>query len=261
MFGSNFRTRFKRRVFWAIILVITTGCAVVFTATKKQNSSTDKEETRRVNEAADRFLRRFRETLDFETAFGEMAATNAVQRLGARKLADLLDLSRQLANEVDEGTLNRAYMASMNFIYLRAVYNFSIEYNGRIDEDHVPLPDELVSAIRGSRQLRHLLSDDVEDAPTVSTPQDLRQYIADMEHVAALYKKHLPPHVFESPTYKANIKMLGKNRGRAIEVDSGDDYFNIKEDTKVYTAQRDMFTIYFIEENGTPRILGFGMGN
>src|SRR5437870_838266 len=70
-------------------------------ATKKV-VALSQEERKRVDEAADRFIRRFRETLDFGVVFDEMGASNAIQVLRDGNFFRSINISPQLVAKLDE---------------------------------------------------------------------------------------------------------------------------------------------------------------
>ena len=252
-----FYHQFNVVTFLLVILLAGVVWRTGFAVPNKRNAGKQDTEFGSVKEFSDQFIKRFHETMDIRSALGDQTVSDLVQRLGRKKLADLLDLSPELANTVDEESLSRAYVAWMNFVHGRAIYSASKLNERHVDEDRLPLPAELESAIKGSRQLRSLLSSEGGDAPIITTDQELKQYVNDLERVTALYKKHLPPKVFDSHRYRANIKSLRQD----ISVEQGNDYFNVDERTKVYIVRRDVFTMYFLNEYGRPRLIGFQVGN
>jgi hypothetical protein len=244
-----------------IISTALTTSAVGSVTRKQQGSSNKQEKLKRADQAADQFIKQFHETLDFGVAFDEVAISDAIQRLRKNRFFQSLDLSDSLAEEIDDATARRLYKAFMNFYYLRVVYSASIKV-GFVDIDRAPLPQDIRGALQHSHQLSNLLlTNSTDDPPKVMTMQELTQYITDLEQIAKLYKKHLPPDVFNSPIYKTNIKALEKERGRSLEIERGDDYFGVEDYTEVYVINRDIFTLYFIEKDGKMKLLGLSIDN
>lgn len=229
---------------------------------KEKSPAMSPQEARRVEEAADRFVRRFRETLDFAVVFDEMFVADAVQRLREANFFHSMDISKRLVEKVDNATLERAYKAFMNFYYLKAAYDLSVQpLAGNEQSGDPPLPPEITSTLKASKHLSVLLDEGSGDAPTVTTRQELEQYVADLNNIAALYKKHLPQNVFDSPTYKASLKATNTGGHRVLRIKDGYEDFGVREGTKVYAVEQDIFIIFFVEENAELKVLTLGMGN
>jgi hypothetical protein len=211
--------------------------------------------------AADLFIRRFRETLDFGRAFDEMAVSDATSRL--RKAGEIraIGLDESLADEIDDQTASRLYKALMNFVYLMNTHAGSLKAGVVADPDRVPLPKEFKRIINNSRQLRHIYSHTVENFPVVTTKLELQKFIDDLEQMSALYRKHLPRNVFMSKAYRANIRRLERGREYQFEIYKGDSYFDIPENIEVLGVCRDMFCFRFIEEDGKLKVLTLVLGD
>jgi hypothetical protein len=219
------------------------------------------EDVLRVNEAAQRFITRFRETLDFGLVFDEMSASNAVGRMRKAKFFESMNLGAKLLDSVDDAALRGAYKAVMNVYYLQAAYNLSIRsLAGNEHKGDPPLPPEITSAMRSSRYLSVLLEEGAKDAPFATTREELEQFVGDFTRVAALYKKHLPPDFFNSETYKANVEAINKE-GESVQIRDGYDTMGVRKGTKVYEVDKDIFTFLFVEENGQIKVLTLGLGN
>jgi hypothetical protein len=229
---------------------------------KKKVDAMSPQEARHVEEAADRFVRRFRETLDFGVVFDETFVSDAVQRLRKANYFQNLYLSPQLVEKVNNSTLERAYKAFMNFYYLKATYDLSIRpLAGNEQSGDPPLPPEITSALKASKHLSVLLDEGSGDAPTVTTRQELEQYVADLNNIAALYRQRLPPNVFTSPTYKANLKAINKDKRSSVRIRNGYEGFGIRGGVKVYEVEQDIFIFFFVKEGGELKVLTLGMGN
>lgn len=211
------------------------------------------QEARRVEEAADRFIRRFRETLDFGTVFDEMFVSDAIQRLRKTGFFRGVNVSQQLVEQLDDATLERVYKAVMNFYYLNGVYDLSVGKESA--------PPEVTAALRSSKYLSTLADEEGGEPPTITTRQELEQYVADLNNVAALYKQRLPSDVFTSPAYKASLKAINKDKRSPVRIRNGYEDFGIKEGTKVYAVEQDIFIFFFVEESGELKVLTLGMGN
>ena len=220
----------------------------------------EQRKRRRAEAAADLFIKRFHQTLDFGVAFDEFAVPDAIHRLRKGDELKGLGLTEDLDKQVDDQTAANFYKVSMNFIYLMNIYSASVE-GGSGNPETDPLPKDMQEVVERSPQLKHIFSDTVEDFPKVASLEELRRYMSDLNRMAALYKKHLPRNVFASETYKRNIKALEKERGHQFEIYKGDDYFGIDKKVEVYGVCRDLFCFRFIEEKGKFKILGVILGN
>ncbi len=220
---------------------------------KEMSSAMTSQEAHRVKEAADRFVQRFRETLDFGLVFDEMFVSDAVQRLRKAGFFQGMNISPQLIEQLDDGTLERAYKAFMNFYYLNGVYDLSVGKESP--------PPEVAAAIKASRFYNLLSVEGSEAQLTITTQEELKQFIADLNNVAALYRQQLSRDVFDSPTYKASLKAINKEGRRALQVKNGYEDFGVKENVKVYGVEQDLFIFFFVEENSELKVLTLGIGN
>lgn len=257
MMPSNVRLRMLR---YATLFIVSMLAATGANSSMERRQSQSKKpvDLRQVDQIANYFIHRFHETLDFGIAFDEVAVPDAVQRLQRARFFQTLDLSDSLAEEMDSVTAGRLYKVFMSFYYLRGIYAISIKV-GLTDIERAPLPAEIREAIQNSH-LRFTLTDSVEDPPKITTAQELKQYIADLEHIARLYKKHLPRNVFNSPTYKANVETFNRDRGKPVQIFNGYEQLGINKDEKVYVVRRDIFTLYIIRRGSQFRVLTLGVG-
>jgi hypothetical protein len=209
---------------------------------------------RRAEAAANRFIKRFRETLDFGLVFDEMFVSDAVQRLRNAGFFRGINISERLVQNLDEAALERTYKAFMNYYYLKAAYDLGV---GKEEG----APPEVAAALRASK-FHNLLSDEGSgDSPTITTRHELEEYVADLNNIAALYRQQLPQNVFDSATYKTSLKAINKDKHSQVRVRNGYEDFGIKEGTKVYTLEQDIFIFFLVEENGELKVLTLGMGN
>ncbi len=242
----------RRPASYCLSLLLLTQLVPAFVHAR-QTSEADKR--RRAGAAADLFIRRFRETLDFGRAFDETAVHDALRRLRRAGELKSFGMSERLAQAIDGRTAARFYKAFMNFVYLRTVHAVSLK-GGDGDPDHVRLPKEFRRAIDGSKELRHIYSDSVADPPEAEAPRALRKFIADLERMSALFRKHLPRNVFESEAYRTSVARLERERGHLFEVYRGGPYFGVAEGVGVYGVCRDLFCFKFVEERGRMKVLG-----
>jgi hypothetical protein len=224
-------------------------------------SAASREDELRVKKAADRFVSRFRETLDFGLVFDELSSAEAFPRLCKARVFESIFLGPKPVDSIDDAALKRGYKAFMNFYYLKFAYDLSARpIAGNEHDGGVPLPPDVLSATQASRYLKWLVEDDSQDATYATTREELDQFIAELERVAALLKKHLPANFFDSETYKANLEVINRNDGR-VKVRDGFESLGVAEGTRVYEINQDVFTFFFIEEHGQLKVLTFGIGD
>jgi hypothetical protein len=235
--------------------------AVTAPARQGKTSAASRADELRVTKAADHFVSRFRETLDFGLVFDEFSVSDAFPRLRKARLFENIYLSAKMVDSADYATLKRAYQAFMNLYYLKAAYDLSGRpIGGNEQNGDPPLPPDIVAASQASRYLKVLVDEELQDAPYATTREELDQFVAEFERIAALFKKHVPPNFFNSETYKANLQVVNEN-SEGVHVRDGFERLGIGEGTRVYEITQDLFTFFFIEENGQLKVLTFGLGD
>lgn len=221
-------------------------------ANKSNGPTISRTEDARVQEAADRFIKRFRQTLDFGTVFDEMFVQDAIRRLRTGQFFSSINLTPQLIESLDDQELERVYKAFMNSYYLRAVYDLGVGKN------NTPPPD--VEAVVKASKFANLLSNEGSGDAMIATRQEFEDFVREMTNIAGLYKAHLTPKVFASAAYKTRVRALYKSGGQVAITDGLED-FGVAKGTKVYQLDKDLFQFFFIEENGQFKVLNLGMGN
>ena|SRR5215204_1381759 len=202
---------------------------------------------RRASAVADRFLIRFRETLDFGTVFDEMGSSNALLGLRSTKFFEGFQFDPDLLHRTDDASLGRAYKAMMNVYYLGMLYSIS-KCTG---EQEPKIPEDIEAALKASK---------FSDA-TIKTAQEMEEYISLNNQLAALYKKHLSRDVFESAAYGKKFARIEKQREKDHVAFNNYEDFGVPKGYPVYLAQRDFFSIALVEEAGEMKVIRLGIGN
>lgn len=236
----------------ALLLTLCLNSSVV---TKAQGvSAADRERLRRAERAADRFVQRFRETLDFGIAWREFRAS----KVGSMMRSVIAGESNAgIQTEVDERLVERGFMALMNYIYLKSVYDLSAAKIGSNVGDEVLTPPEIRKAESANRYIK-------TNGDEPRTAKELEEYIAEANSLARLYRKYVSQASFDTPAYKENLRYLaefypqGEDRHRIVEV--GRD-LGLGAGVKEYRVTRGAFHYAFIEEKGKMKLIGIGMGN
>lgn len=209
----------------------------------------------RASEAADRFLMRFRESLDFGTVFDEMGSPKAMVGLRNTGFFEEFQFNPDLTHRLDDASLRRAYKAMMNVYYLGMLYNISKCDGGKAPE----LPKDIKALLKESTFTG---AEDTDDSRSkINTTQDLEEYVSLNETLAILYKKHLPPGAFETPAYKKKFARLDRQREKDHVAFSNYESFGIPKGSPIYLAQRDFFSIVLVAEAGETKVIRVGMGN
>lgn len=228
----------------------------------KKDIGMSQQERERVEAAADYFVKRFSETLNFGIVFAETSVPDAIQRLKLAGFFKGININQKLVEQLDDSSLKRSYFAYMSFYYLKAVYDLSIrcpKTNDSQTDSCTPL--DVIKIISASRYQNLLSNEGSGEGPEVTTSKELEDYIADLNKIASLYRKHLPDKAFDSSIYKANVKRLNDYKSSPYRVECGLPEFGVDENVKVYVVEKDIFIFFFIEQNGEMKVLTLGMGN
>lgn len=207
------------------------------------------QEEARVQRAADRFIKRFRQTLDFGTVFDEMFVQDAMRPLRKAEFFQSMNLAPQLIDSLEDPELERFYKAILNYFYLRAVYDLAV---GKDDKP----PPNVDEAAKVSK-FRNVFSDKGSGDAIIATRQEFDDFIKELANIAALYKRHLTPKVFASTAYKSSVEP-GDNQVQITDFLEG---FGVAKGTKVYHLDKDIFQFYFMEEKGQFKVVYLSLGN
>ena len=211
---------------------------------------------RRVEEAADHFIRRWHETLDLNVLFDELYVTDAKQRwINVAWFAGVYQFMTATAGgpavdkDVDEATLRAGFMAFWNMAYLSQEYGLT---HGKRNEPLARPPgvEALIAAMRG-----------VKLDPKRMSRAAVIEFVAKANAVAAAYRPALSPANFQSRLYQSNLKGYEGSQSedsRGVRILHGFPGYGIPETVEVYRLRRGVFDFYFVEENGKLRVLTLG---
>ncbi|MCI0490271.1 MAG: hypothetical protein L0229_27075, partial [Blastocatellia bacterium] len=192
-------------------------------------SEQEKAKLQLAEEAADRFIQRWHEILDFGILFDEMYVSNPAQR---RRNIDMF-ASQDEAKGLDEQTGREGFIAFCNMWYLGAEYMLSVQTE---DDEPVSLPPEIAKA---RKALKKLKPDDDE-----LTSNWVMQFIVRANNLSSAFRKYLSPDVFESALYKTNLKGFF-DEAEPSEILYGLSEYGVAKDQEVYKIKRGMFEFYF----------------
>ena len=224
------------------------GGVLTVTPAQDKFSPEDEATLKEAEKTADQFIERFRQTLDFKTTWEEFRRDNKSCVVRANGVT-----SESLREELklSDDFLETLYVAVMNYYYLKFAHDLSKVKIGATDEPIIP--KDLANYVEKSKYL----SENSKDPQSVDEINDM---VSELNHIAKLYKQHMPKDAMNNDIWKANIKYFEEykreyNRG----VQKGWSDICVSETKKVYTFERCIFYFYFIMENGKLKIAGVGM--
>ena len=230
-----------------LFLLIANPCV---TLTQKISSEVATEKIRAA-QVADRFVDVFRKTLDFGIAWKTFRLSDPSCTHRANGVLRQTDIERF---KLSGPTVEKVYIATMNYYYLKAAYELSLE---RIDSQS----DAAKSITPGKAALiekssKFFQNDDHEP----QSAKEVEELIGTLEQLAAEYRKHMPEGVMKTSAWRANQKYLMARSGMGhADILNGDETFCVPEQTRVYVIDRGIFYFYIVEEHGKMKVAGLGI--
>jgi hypothetical protein len=216
-----------------------------------QKDSADHAEERRAGKIADRFINRFRATLDFGMAWKAFRLSYPSCTHRANGILNQSDYERLKLNSQ---TIEKLYIATMNLYYLMAVHDLSLARIGsQSDSDDSLTPNE-VKVIR--KRSKFFQNDDRK----LQNAREVGELIRTLDQLSALYRKDMPAGAMKSPAWRANQKYLiaqsDMDHGGVL---NGSATFCVPEKTRVYIVDRGIFYFYVVEEGRKMKLAGLGI--
>jgi len=216
-----------------------------------QKDSSEHAKQRRAEQVADRFVNRFRATLDFGRAWKAFRLSDPSCTHRANGNLSESDYERFKLNS---RTIEKLYIATMNLYYHKGVYEFSLaRIDSQSDSDDSLTPNEAKVITKRSRFFQN---DDREP----QNAKEVGELISTFNQLSAAYRKHMPAGAMKSPAWRANQKDLiasrGMDHGGAL---NGDATFCVPQQTKVYIVDRGLFYFYVVEEKHKMKVAGLGI--
>ena len=213
--------------------------------------STEHAKQRRAGEVADRFINQFRATLDFGMAWKAFRLSDPSCTHRANGNLSESDYERL---KLSSRTIEKLYIATMNYYYLIAVHDLSL---ARIDSQSEPddylTPNEVKVIATRSKFFQN-------DDRKPQNAKEVGELISTFDQLSAAYRKHMPAGAMKSPAWRANQKFLiagtGMNHGGAL---NGSATFCVPQKTKVYIVDRGLFYFYVVEEGRKMKLAGLGI--
>ena len=216
-----------------------------------QKVSTEHARQRRAGQVADRFVNRFRATLDFGVAWKEFRLSDPSCTHRANGILNQSDYERLKLNS---RTIEKLYIATMNLYYLRSVHELSLaRIDSQSESDDSLMPNEVKFIEKRSKFFQN-------DDRQPQNAREVGELITTFDQLSAAYRKHMPAGAMKSPAWRANQKFLiagpGTDHGGTL---NGDETFCVPEKTKVYIVDRGLFYFYVVEEGSKMKVAGLGI--
>ena len=233
---------------WSILLFLLIANPCV-TLTQKVSSEGAQQKIR-AERVADRFIDTFRRTLDFGAAWKTFRLSDPSCTHRANGMLGERDYERL---KLSGRTVERVYIAVMNYYYLMTAYELSFDrLDSQTDSTKTKTPGRVVLIEKRSKFFQN---DDREP----QNAREVEELIGTLEQLAAEYRKHMPRGVMKSSVWRANQKyLIAKNADHPDTLD-GDESSCVPKQTKVYVIDRGLFYFYIVEERGKMKVAGLGI--
>ena len=227
-----------------VFLFLVATSAPSQTRTKARRASVEQAS---VEEAADRVMRRFYETLDFGTVYRELFVSNPLKEKEVRitvgyvfQFGMPLGKFNDTALRMDFPPVERAYLASKQFNFLVSANNFTYdgdegkfrgELEAKMEQFYMPMMADANWPIQTSDALNSRFTANYEELNSF-----LRHYVVSKNYNTDFYRSRLAAFKETKPPV-SRIK----------------DIFGLRQ--KIYVAQRERLHLYFIREDGVFKML------
>lgn len=232
-----------KRVTGCLILVAIT-LSLSYSVLSQDLTPEDRKRLELAEKSADRFVERFRQTLDFGTVWSEFHMSDiscTVRTIGF--------VSLKFENEL----LERLYVAVMNYFYLKGVHDLTVSRGDSNLAGDAIEPKEIWLTERRSVYVK-------TNGKEPETARDVEQMIVELRRLARLYRKYMPRNAMRSAAWRVrNNDRMNRSSTTHPGVSAGDPNFCILETTKVYIVDRGLFYFYIIEEKGKMKIAGLAI--
>lgn len=235
----------RKLVFTVLVLVLTLNPCVVLA----QRNAANHLDKQRAEQIADQFIERFEQTLDFGIVWKALRLSDPSCTQRANGILNEDDYANlKLSGDIVE----KLYIATMNFYYLKNVYELS---HSLIDSESEPAsaPAEIEARMKRSKFFEG-------DEHKPQSQKEVTELIGTLDQLARLYRKHIPRKAMKSPVWRANEKYLrSRNTTDHEGVLNGSETFCIAEGSNVFIVDRGVFYFYLVNEGGKMRVAGLGI--
>jgi len=216
-----------------------------------QKDSSEHNKQRRAGQVADRFVNRFRATLDFGMAWKAFRLSDPSCTHRANGILTQSDYDRLKLNS---RTIEKLYIATMSYYYLMSVHDLSLaDLNSQSDSDDSLTPNEVKVIVKRSKFFQN-------DDRKPQNAREVGELISTFDQLSALYRKKMRAAAMKTPAWRANQKYLIAGSGMDhVGVQNGAETFCIPEKNKVYIVDRGLFYFYVVEEGRKMKVAGLGI--
>lgn len=216
-------------------------------------SASDREKLTRAERTADEFVARFRKTLNFGLVWKEFRSREYSCQLVKSDI--VTNVSDEEKARIGTALLEKAYIALMNYYYLKTAHDLSIDLISS------PKTEEQITP----KQILRMESSNVYVKTNGKSPTNVREieeYITELDRLVKLYRRHLPRNVMNSAAWHANMKyLMGRGGVTHLGIGTGDPDFCIAQDAKYFIVDRGMFYFYIVEELGQMKVIELAVGD
>jgi hypothetical protein len=147
----------------------------------------------RAGQVADRFVDRFRATLDFGMAWKAFRLSDPSCTHRANGILSESDYERL---KLSSRTVEKLYIATMNYYYLMSVHELSLaRIDSQSDSDDSLTPNEVKVIAKRSKFFQN-------DDRKPQNAREVGELISTLDQLSAAYRKHLPAGVMKSPAWR-----------------------------------------------------------
>ena len=234
-----------------IVILLFIFAVAVPQAMFAQKDSTEDAKQRRAGQVADRFVNRFRATLDFGMAWKAFRLSDPSCTHRANGILNQSDYERLKLNS---RTIEKLYIATMNYYYLLAVHDLSLaRIDSQSDSDDSLTPNEVRVIVKRSKFFQN-------DDRKPQNAKEVGELISTFDQLSALYRKDMPAGAMKTPAWRANQKYLIARGGvDHVGALNGNATFCIPQKDKVYIVDQGLFYVYVVEEGSKMKVAGLGI--
>ena len=244
------------RMLASLLILLSLALSTSCVALAQEMSLIDRQKLKQAERTADRFVERYRQTLDFGTVWKEFQVSDASCNYKLNGPWNEEDYERLKLNDV---SIERLYVAYMNCFYLSFAYRLSVLHATEDADDERAAEKRLPNEIRMAE--RKLLNIGGRTRP--QNTKEVEEEVAELQQLARIWRKHMPHNVMRSVAWRANVKNALRREGIGhLGVGTGGEWtLCIPDGVKYYYVDRGLFYFYFVEEKGRMKVVRFGMGD
>jgi hypothetical protein len=240
----------RKRIF--LIFAILAFSSIAFTQATNQSKE---QKIKLAGEAGDRFVKRFRETLDFGIVFDEMASKKSREKVENGEF-DFSYVDKTFFAKQDSKLKERIFKLEMNVYYLWASSELTFASIVKTAKKRIYVPASYVKFGKKFKSIVRsfvLESKEFNDA-RIDNEIDLALYLKELDVFTKFMRKSLPRKFYNTKGYKKVLD--GLSFEPQVDFRIGD---SAKPDS--YEVVRDIFQMVFIVEDEKMKILALAIGN